>query len=92
MPRIASAGVGRCHVLGVCLPDAIQMMIEAEQRYGIKFSTDSTAPEICGVLGRTYVNGRQRATYTKDEKYISYHPCDLAHYNIKEYVQWLSAQ
>lgn len=31
---------------------------------------------------------RWEQRYTKAEKYVGYHPCDLAHANIERYTRW----
>jgi len=92
VPLLAASGIHRAHVLGVCVPEAIAMITEAERRYGVQFSTDSSAPEMCGIMGRTYRNGRQHATYSKAQKYLDYHPAQLAITNIQEYTTWLAQQ
>lgn len=93
VPLLAEAGVARAHVLGVCIPDAIRTARALEARYGVALSTDSSAPEQAAIFGRVYDggDGRQRGRYTKDQKYVDYHPRDLAHQNIRDYHEWISA-
>lgn len=90
VPMLRDAGVTRAHILGVCIPDAIRIATELEQRYGVALSTDSRAPETAGcVYGRVYVEGRQVSKYTKDQKFVEYHPNELALRNVRDFAQWL---
>lgn len=88
-PLLADRGITRAHLLGVCFPDAIGVVQRLERACGVTFSTDSSAPERAGVFGSVYHAGRQRQRYTRDQKYIDYHPRDLAHQNIRDYAAWL---
>jgi hypothetical protein len=92
-PLLATYGVQRVHILGVCVPEAIRVVQQLEAHYQITCSTDSSAPERAAIFGNTYHQGRQKATYTKAQKLQpgGYHPCDLAHDNILRYAQWLEA-
>lgn len=92
MPMLAEAGVRRAHVLGVCIPEAIRTCIELEQRYSVELSTDSRAPETAGcIYGRVYRDGRQTDCYTRDQKWIDYHPNELAHRNVRDYHEWMKS-
>lgn len=51
-------------------------------------STDSCSAEINAVMGRVWTDERWRPTYTKAQKYVDYHPCDLALKNVAAYSQW----
>lgn len=89
-PLLTEAGITRAHLLGVCIPDAIRITRELERTTGVQFSTDSRAPETVGcIYGRIYVNGVQRQGYTRDQKWVDYHPNELAHRNIRDYAQWI---
>lgn len=91
VPMLASRGIHRAHVLGVCIPEAIQICVDLERRYGVVLSTDSRAPETSGCMyGRCYVEGRQTNKYTKAQKWIDYHPNDLAHANVRDYHEWIT--
>ena len=92
LPRCRAAGITRAHLLGVTVADAITVAAGAERRYGVALSTDSTGPEQCAVFGRGYTaNGRQTELgLRKQDKYVAYHPCDLAHQNIETYTQWIA--
>ena len=89
LPLCAAHGVRRVHLLGVTVADAIERAAAAERRYGMALSTDSTGPEQCAVFGRGYHNGRQRARYTKAQKYVDYHPATFAMQNIHDYHTWM---
>lgn len=90
LPLLAAHGVTRAHLLGVTVADAIERAADAERRYGVAISTDSTGPEQCAVFGRGYTaDGRQVKRYTKAEKRHAYHPATLAHENIRDYHKWI---
>lgn len=87
---LSERGIARAHLLGVTVADAIEYAVGAERRYGVALSTDSTGPEQCAVFGRGYADGRQvDIGYRKEHKYKEYHPCTLAHQNIRDYHRWL---
>lgn len=90
-PLLAAAGVHRAHVLGVCVPEAVRACVDLEARWGVRFSTDSRAPETAGcIYGRVYEDGRQRDRYTKAQKWVDYHPNELAHRNVRDYHEWIT--
>lgn len=94
VPLLAAAGIHRAHILGVCVPEAIQHARALEVAHpSVALSTDSSAPELGAIFGRTYAagDGRQRTGYTKDQKYVDYHPRDLAHANVRDYHAWISS-
>ena len=93
VPMLAAAGVRRAHILGVCIPEAIAIACELERAHGVALSTDSRAPETAGcIYGRVYENGRQRDRYTKAQKWVDYHPNELAHRNVRDYHEWMRSQ
>lgn len=90
IPMLASAGVLRAHILGVCIPEAIRIARSLEQAHGVALSTDSRAPETAGCIwGRVYRDGRQVDCYTKAQKWVDYHPNELAHRNVRDYATWM---
>jgi hypothetical protein len=91
MPRLKEGGIARAHILGVCYPPAIALATQYECAYGVALSTDSSGLEQAAVFGRTYEDGDgvQRQRYTKAQKYIDYHPAQLAIQNIRDYSAWL---
>lgn len=91
LPLLRDNGITRAHLLGVTVADAIEKAVQAERRYGVRLSTDSTGPERCAIFGRGYSNGRQVARYTKAQKYIDYHPATFAIENIRDYHTWMEA-
>lgn len=92
MPLLRAAGVTRSHILGVCIPDAITIACELERAHGVELSTDSRAPETAGcIYGRVYRDGRQINCYTKAQKWIDYHPNELAHRNVRDYHEWMQS-
>lgn len=91
VPMLADAGVARAHILGVCVPEAIRVCVDLERRHGVALSTDSRAPETAGcIYGRCYIEGVQTNKYAKEQKWIDYHPNDLAHQNVRDYHEWIT--
>jgi hypothetical protein len=92
LPLLRRAGIERAHILGVTVADAIREAARLGRMHGIRMSTDSSSAEINSVMGRVWCNRREvwAPTYTKAQKYVDYHPCQLALANIKEYSQWAS--
>lgn len=92
VPMLAAAGIARAHILGVCIPDAIHIARKLEKTHGVLLSTDSRAPETSGcIYGRIYKDGRQRDYYTRDQKWVDYHPNELAHRNVRDYSEWMAS-
>lgn len=92
VPMLAQAGIARAHVLGVCVPEAVRICVDLERAHGVALSTDSRAPETSGcIYGRCYIDGRQTNKYSKGEKWVAYHPNELAHQNVRDYAAWLSS-
>lgn len=90
VPMLAAAGVTRAHILGVCVPEAIAIACELERAHGVALSTDSRAPETAGcIYGRVYRDGRQTDCYTREQKWVDYHPNELAHRNVRDYHEWM---
>lgn len=92
MPLLQAAGIVRAHILGVCYPPAIALAVQYERAYGVALSTDSSGLEQAAVFGRVYDggDGRQRQRYTKTQKFIDYHPAQLAMQNIRDYSAWMA--
>ena len=87
-PVIKSAQMKRVHLLGVCIPDAVEYAAKQAAYYGLELSTDSSAPEVGAyAFGKVYLpNGRQ--TYPKWRKYIDYDPRELAYKNVQTYHEY----
>jgi hypothetical protein len=88
LPLLRRRGIPRAHILGVCVADAIRYADAAGKRHGVEMSTDSSSIEVNSIMGRVFDAGRWEQRYTKAEKYVGYHPCDLAHANIETYARW----
>lgn len=99
VPMLQAAGITRAHILGVCLPEAVQVARALEKAHGVALSTDSRAPETGGcIYGAVYrdmetgaLDGRQRKHYTKEQKWVDYHPNTLAHDNVRDYSEWMAS-
>lgn len=86
LPILHTAGVHRVHIYGVCIPEAIEFIVNQASQYAIQVSTDSSAPEINGIaFGKQYKDGRPTIHLEKG----TYDKIDLAEYNIKEYNRWM---
>lgn len=89
LPLCKKRGVARIHILGVCVAGPIRFAAALARNYKIAISTDSSSIEVnSAAFGKTFANGRWHKTYTKAQKFVDYHPCDLAHANIARYHQW----
>lgn len=89
-PLLSKYGIHRAHLLGICLPEAIQIANTYAQKYDIVMSTDSSAPEVNAVaFGRTYTDDARSITVS-GKKWIDYNPIDLAHENVRKYNEWIS--
>ncbi len=88
LPLLKAKGVTRAHILGVCVADAIRYADAAGKRHGVEMSTDSSSIEVNSVMGKVFDAGRWQQRWSKAEKYVSYHPRDLAHANIETYTRW----
>lgn len=92
IPLCKARGIVRIHILGVCVAGPIRFAAKQSRKHGIEISTDSSSIEINSVaFGKTFADGRWQKTYTKEQKYHAYHPCDLAHANIERYHEWSQA-
>lgn len=76
------ANVNHVHLFGV---GSISFLkdVKSKLRKDIKFSCDSSTFEFQSVMGKELqLNGKWIKKYTKEDKYINYHPCDMAIKNI----------
>lgn len=90
LPLLDAKGITHAHILGVTSADAIREAARLGRINKIHMSTDSSSAEINGVMGRAWCNEREvwAPTYTKEQKYIDYHPAQLALDNIAAYSRW----
>lgn len=90
VPIVKAQGITDFHLLGVMYAPAIEWAAKVADRFGVTFATDGSGPEQAACIGgRGYSEGRQvDAGWLPSDKYISYHPCELAHANIKSYTDW----
>ncbi len=101
LPVLRKKGIGRAHLLGVMIPDAVTFFVKECKKYGIVPSTDGSAPEVGAVaFGKTYSkDGRQiapdqiRKIYNRDTwtKWEDYNPIKLAMANVRRYELWSSS-
>jgi hypothetical protein len=88
LPLLKKRGIPRAHLLGICTADLIQFAAALGRQHEIEISTDSSSMEVNSVMGRVWSAGRWEQRYSRAQKYIDYHPRDLAHANIAAYTQW----
>jgi hypothetical protein len=89
LPLLRQRGITRIHLLGVMYAPAVEWVNALAKREGFICSTDGSGPEQAGTIaGCGYVDGRQVKAYTKDQKWVDYHPHDLAMKNIGDYHEW----
>jgi hypothetical protein len=99
LPLLWQCGIRRIHLLGVMYAPAVEWVStlinwinDVARKEGFICSTDGSGPEQAGTIaGCEYIKGRQVKAFTKEQKWIDYHPHDLAMDNIREYHQWASA-
>lgn len=101
LPVLKKKGIGRAHLLGVMVPEAVKFFVQECRKYNIVSSTDGSAPEVAGVaFGKTYSKeGKQLAPeqikkiYNRDTwiKWEDYNPIKLAMANVRRYELWSSS-
>jgi len=87
-PMVKAANVHRVHLLGVCIPDAVEYAAKQASRYQLELSTDSSAPEVGAyAFGKVILpNGRQQSPQWR--KHIDYDPRELAYQNVTTYHEY----
>lgn len=89
MEILWSKGVEFAHIMGVCVADMISFATIEAAKWGIKVSTDSSSPEVNGAaFGKRFINEKWIPAYYPYQKFVDYHPCELALQNIKDYHKW----
>lgn len=90
LPLLRKKGIKRIHLLGVCVSDCVRIATREAAKYGLTISTDSSSPEVNGaVFGKTFTREKWVCTYSKDQKFLDYHPHALAMQNITDYHNWV---
>lgn len=88
-----SVGITHHHLLGVMYAPGIRFAAALAERLALTFATDGSGPEQAACIsGAVYRDDgtQNHSVYTKEQKYKEYHPCDLAHANIRTYSAWAS--
>jgi hypothetical protein len=97
LPLMERAGVGRAHILGVTVADAVVECSRIARGSPVQLSTDSSGPERnAAVYGRMFEPAHPKGprfarTYDRSEKFITYHPRDAAMESIRRYDRWCTA-
>lgn len=90
VPLLKRHGITRFHLLGVTYAPAVKWTAELERKENVVFSTDGSGPQMAGCIdGTKYINGKKVKTYSQEQRYIDYHPHDLAMENIQSYYDWI---
>lgn len=90
MPILQKKGIKRAHLLGVCLPEAVQFAVRTAKKFNIVVSTDSSAPEVNAIaFGKGY-NEDARPSVRLGDKWIDYNPIYSALHNITIYSEWMN--
>lgn len=97
IPLAREAGCSCVHILGVGAWDCLLELRTVERESGIPFRIDTSSIEVNSIMGKVWhtdhlLTGRSpwRKVYAKEDKYVRYHPCDLAHENIVRFNTWLT--
>lgn len=88
LPLLKKRGIKRVHLLGVTVPDMVALASQMCRAERLTLSLDSSSLEVNSVLGKVFVGGKWVKVYSKEDKFINYHPNDLAHRNILAYHEW----
>lgn len=85
IPLIRKKGIRDVHVFGV---GVLKVLIKTDiiaKMHGINMSYDTSSYELNGINGITLINGFEgfKRKYTQEQKFIDYHPNELAHKNIE---------
>mgnify|MGYP000231591239 CR=1 FL=1 len=92
LPLLAEAGVHRVHLLGVCIPRAVEFAVLECRKYGIDFSTDSSAPEMKANKFHTgYDPKTGKANIELGDARIDFVPAYEAVRNVRHYTEWINS-
>lgn len=99
-PLARRHGVRRVHTLGVTVDDAVVLAAQVFAAEDVEVSTDSSSIELNSTMGKEWREenmdrweGASPWEHVHDvgEKYLNYHPRDLAMANIARYTEWLNS-
>ncbi len=100
-PLLRDHGVHEVHILGVFVNDALCVAAQEFGQFGIEVATDSSSVEVNSIMGKVWSEENMlrwkgaspwEHVYTTEEKFISYHPAELAIDNIRRASAWWSRQ
>ena len=88
---IKSAGISDIHLFGVTTIPVLEKWSELASPYGFSLSVDSSAAERRSVFGSVFSpdTGKWETKYSREDKYINYHPRDLALINTINFRDYL---
>jgi len=90
-PLIKDAGITDIHLFGVTAIPVLERWVEIARPYDFNLSVDSSSAERRSVFGGVFSpdTGKWEAKYTRQDKYINYHPRDLALINTINFRDYL---
>lgn len=83
---IQNKGISKIHLFGIGSMQVIKDIYSDYNYNEIQYSFDTAGIEIKSVMGSVFENGKWVKTYSKDDKFIKYHPNDLYHENLIRYL------
>lgn len=91
IPLIQEHGIRDIHVFGLGTLDVLREIggLFNGSRDCFNISCDSATIEVGSIMGRVLNEETERweRTYTRKDKYVNYHPCDLMHSNIGKAIR-----
>ena len=83
---IQNKGINKIHLFGI---GSIPIIHDIYNKYNdneIQYSFDTAGIEIKSVMGNIFENGKWFKKYSKNDKFVNYHPNDLYHENLIRYM------
>jgi hypothetical protein len=88
LPMLLEKQITNVHIFGVGTISILKEISDIFKKSLFSISCDTATVEIGSVMGRVLgIDGKWKKSYDRKDKYINYHPCDLMHFNIKNYIQ-----
>lgn len=87
-PLIQKAGIKDIHLFGVTALPILENWLKIAQGYNFNLSIDSSSFERRSINGEVFCFGKWKQLYTRPDKYIKYHPCDLGIANIERGIHY----
>jgi hypothetical protein len=84
--NIQSKSINRIHLFGIGSIPIIHDIYNKYNNNEIKYSFDTAGIEIKSVMGYIFEDGKWFKRYSKNDKFVNYHPNDLYHANLLKYM------